>query len=184
MDVPDGGLTDSTSLNSVLVNGYGSSINISRPGSVQSMRARADAGSGNSRPSLKSSMPKGYAKRSGRPVSFIAPVHGEARWYRPTFKNRLMLCISQLISFIVSSLFLITVVGWAMLAELAAHLPRFLRRVSPVEPVSFPWDNPKYMSEKCVKDVRYYAREAGEGYDIIDEEVETEDGFYLRCVHP
>lgn len=75
------------------------------------------------------------------------------------------------------------VVGWAMLADFSAHLPRFLRRVAPVEPANFPWDKPKYYKEKCVKDVGYYARQAGEGYEIVDEEVETEDGFYLRYVH-
>ncbi|EJD00804.1 alpha/beta-hydrolase [Fomitiporia mediterranea MF3/22] len=145
------------------------------------MRARENAAyPGDSRPSLRSCTPNGYPNKSGRPVSFIAPVHGEARWYRPTLKNRIMLFISQCISFIVSSAFLMTVVTWAMLADLTAHLPRFLRRVSPVEPATFPWDDPKYLKEKCTKDVHYYAQNAGEGYDIIDEEVETEDGFHLR----
>jgi hypothetical protein len=48
-----------------------------------------------------------------------------------------------------------------------------------VRAVRFPWDDSaRWKKEKCVKDVRYYARAVG--FDIADEEVETEDGFYLR----
>lgn len=45
---------------------------------------------------------------------------------------------------------------------------------------AFEWDNHAkyYGKERNTKDVRYYAREAG--FDILDEEVETEDGFLLR----
>ncbi|KAH8115772.1 alpha/beta-hydrolase [Phellopilus nigrolimitatus] len=123
-------------------------------------------------------MTDALAKRSGRPISFITPVHGGARWYRPSFRNRLMLHGSQVMSFITSSFLLGGVVVWALLADLSTRLPRFLR---PVEPATFPWDDPdRWKNEKCVKDVHYYARTAGAGFDIIEEEVETEDGFHLR----
>ena len=137
--------------------------------------------------------PNGIAPSpQGRPVSFIAPVHTSSQTYHPTLFNTTLLFASQLLSFFVSALFLNAVVLWALLADLSnrlilpAWLPcPFLRRKSPlpVKPVSFPWDDPaRWRKEKCTKDVRYYARSAGEGYDIVDEEVETEDGFYLRCV--
>lgn len=43
----------------------------------------------------------------------------------------------------------------------------------------FEWDDhAKYRKERNTRDVQYYAREAG--FDIVDEEVETEDGFVLR----
>ncbi|KAL5508596.1 hypothetical protein ACEPAH_6215 [Sanghuangporus vaninii] len=189
MLIPSSQLTDSTSLNSIIVEDYGTRPSPSRSVSTQSrskvkvnygragshsMRARS---SSRSRPSLQESVPNGYAKPSGRPISFIAPVHSEARWYRPTLRNRLLLFTSQVISGVISSIFLISVVAWALLADLSARLPRYLR---PVEPASFPWDSPRYLKEKCTKDVRYYAQHAGEGYDIVDEEVETEDGFHLR----
>lgn len=49
-----------------------------------------------------------------------------------------------------------------------------------MEPATFPWDNrERWRNEEYVKDVRYYARAVG--LDIIDEQVETDDGYYLRC---
>ena len=193
MHIPSSRLTDSTSLNSIIVDDYGTRSCPSRSVSAasrakvkvkhahghgragsHSIRARS---SSRSRPSLQESVPNGYAGHSGRPISFIAPVHSEARWYTPTLRNRLLLSISQFISSIISSILLVGVVAWALLADLSVRLPRYLR---PVEPASFPWDNPRYLKERCTKDVRYYAQQAGEGYDILDEEVETGDGFHLR----
>jgi pimeloyl-ACP methyl ester carboxylesterase len=66
------------------------------------------------------------------------------------------------------------VVGLATLASLPALLRNFRRKKD-----TFAWDDPKkYQKERYTDDVRYYAREAG--FDIIDETVETGDGFLLR----
>lgn len=169
---------DTTSLKNSIVTDYGLSIDCSRPQSMNATRAVC-ARSEVTRPSVQPLGQNGAAKRSGRPISFIDPVHNGSRWYQPTLRNQLILAVSQMISFVLSSCFLMVVVAWAMLADLSAHLPRILR---PVKPATFPWDDPKRLkNEKCVKDVRYYAQDAGEGYDILDEEVETDDGYYLRC---
>lgn len=118
----------------------------------------------------------GYSSVSGRPISFIIPFQTTTKFYKPSFLNNLNLFIKQTISFTLSSFFLILVVVWAILADISKRLPGWLR---PVEPVTFPWDDHKrWKSEKCVKDVRYYAREAG--FEIVNEEVETEDGYFLR----
>ena len=64
--------------------------------------------------------------------------------------------------------------GWALLATIPA-LYRDLRKVKD----AFEWDDhAKYQKERNTDNVRYYAQEAG--FDIVDEEVETEDGFLLR----
>lgn len=131
----------------------------------QSLRSRG------SRPPLQPS--------ASRPVSFITPVHEGSSWPRKlSFEDRISLFFLQLLSVPISSLFLLLVVGWALLADLSRRLPKWLR---PVQPASFPWDDTeKWKNEKCVKDVRYYARAVG--MDIVDEEVETDDGYYLRYV--
>jgi len=36
----------------------------------------------------------------------------------------------------------------------------------------------KYTREKCVKDIRYYARNCG--FDVVEQEVETKDGYLLK----
>lgn len=131
---------------------------------------------GSVRPTLDILPGENSGTRSGRPVSFIEPVHGHASSYRPTFSNRFKLFLAQILCFVLSSVFLVVVVTWALLADLSARIPSYLRAV---EATTFPWDDPNRLArEKCVKDVRYYARAAG--FDIVDEEVETEDGFYLR----
>lgn len=169
---------DTTSLRNSVATSYGASIDYARPNSGDATRTRADT----SRPAAQPLGQNGNSRRSGRPISFIDPVHNGARWYHPTLRNRLMLVVSQIFSVILSSCFLVIVVLWAVLADLSARLPRFLR---PVKPATFPWDDPKRLkNEKCVKDIRYYAQNAGEGYDVLDEEVETEDGYYLRYGAP
>lgn len=156
-------------LNTTVVNGYGTSI--SRPSSAQSVRTRE-------RPSLTAHAPRGLnGPTSGRPISFIAPVHGDYKQYRPSLWNIIKLFISQLVSVAVSSVFLVAVVGWALLAEISKGLPR---RWRPVKAATFPWDDhDRWKNEDCVKDVRYYAHAVG--FDIVDEEAETEDDYYLRC---
>jgi lysosomal acid lipase/cholesteryl ester hydrolase len=93
-----------------------------------------------------------------------------------SLRNKISLFFGQALSFIVSSLCLFLVVGWALLASIPALIRGFRE-----EREVFEWDNPaKYRSEKNTHDVTYYAREAG--FDIVNEEVETEDGFLLRSI--
>jgi hypothetical protein len=111
---------------------------------------------------------------SARPSSFIQSPRTGTREYKPSIRNRISLYVGQLFSFIVSSFCLILVVGWALFASIPA-----LFRDSRTEREVFEWDDhAKYRNERNTCDVRYYAREAG--CDIVDEEVETEDGFLLR----
>ena len=112
----------------------------------------------------------------GRPVSFIDPLHVPIKFY-PSYRTKLDLYIGQCISFFISSFFLLLVVAWAWLACLSHELPRWLRSV---KPVTFPWDKPEHFkTEKVVKDVQTYAKAAG--FEILNEQVETADGYYLRC---
>lgn len=113
---------------------------------------------------------------SARPPSFIRSARTGSRDYKPSIRNRISLWFTQSFSFIVSSFFLGLVVGWALLAS----FPTLIRDYRKDKEV-FEWDNhEKYKNEKNTQDVRYYAREVG--FDIVDEEVETEDGFLLRYV--
>lgn len=174
LDSPDN--SEATSLKNSMGTNYGASIDYSRPHSVNATRTRADQAS---RPGVHPLGHNGETRRSGRPISFIQPIHNGARWYQPTMRNKIILAGSQMMSFFISSLFLNAVVLWAIAADISARLPRALQAV---EPATFPWDDPKRLKkEKCTKDVSYYARNAGEGYDILNEEVETDDGYYLRC---
>jgi len=128
------------------------------------------------RPTTPQVSAHGYSSTPGRrAVSFIAPVH-VTHSSLPSFRTKFDLFVGQFISFFISSFFLSLVVAWASLARLSAELPRWLR---PVKPATFPWDNPDYYKkEKVVKDVQSYARAVG--FDILDEQVETADGYYLR----
>lgn len=117
---------------------------------------------------------------STRPPSFIQS-HRTAslKEYQPSIRNTIALWCGQTLSFIISSLFLVLVVGWALLCS----IPDVIRRARK-EPEVFEWDgHAKYHGkERNTKNVRYYAQEAG--FDIVDEVVETEDGFLLRWVWP
>jgi len=113
---------------------------------------------------------------SARPPSFIQSPRTDThhQYYKPSIRNKICFYFGQSLSFIISSFFLILVVGWALLASIPA-----LFRDHRKEREVFEWDDPaKYWKERNTHDVRYYAWESG--FDIVDEEVETEDGFLLR----
>ncbi len=99
---------------------------------------------------------------------------------RLTFVGRVRLQIAQLIANSLSSIFLLFVVIWALSVRLFAALPAYLGLVArkPKEALK-EWDDAKrWKKEALVKDVRYYARSCG--FDIVNETVETEDGYLLR----
>ncbi|TDL29009.1 alpha/beta-hydrolase [Rickenella mellea] len=146
----------------------------SRSSSSQSSRSQTP------RPPLTPQGPDGHwgGPIPGRPVSFISPVHGDFKFYNPSFYNRVKLCITQSVSFVIASTLLIGVVFWAVLVEISIQIAR-RRAVDKPKANFLPWEDcEKWKKEKCSEDVRYYAQQAG--FDIADEEVETEDGFYLR----
>ncbi|KAK0522178.1 hypothetical protein OC834_006378 [Tilletia horrida] len=110
---------------------------------------------------------------------------------------RLRLAWSQLLALILSSSFLIFIIVWALSIQVIAALLRLapwpfsrvfiaLGLLPPEGGVRLPptnkdreWDDHKrWKKEKLVKDVRYYASTCG--FEIVNEQVETEDGFYLR----
>jgi len=85
------------------------------------------------------------------------------------------LFFEQIVSFFLSTFFLVLVVLWALLVHLYQQLRRLLR---PTPSKVFDWDKPEYAKEKVVREVQPYATAVG--FEIIDEQVETADGFYLR----
>ncbi|EJD54162.1 alpha/beta-hydrolase [Auricularia subglabra TFB-10046 SS5] len=92
--------------------------------------------------------------------------------------------VGQLITFVVSSVFLLLVVLWATLRTAAVALlrlfkPKVLRK-------TYEWDrHEQFLNELVIGDVRYYARAVG--LDIEEDEITTQDGFILkmhRIVNP
>ncbi|KAN0062337.1 hypothetical protein ACQY0O_005219 [Thecaphora frezii] len=106
-----------------------------------------------------------FARRGG------APAYGQ-----PTLSSRFRLMCSQTLANVLSSFFLILVVTWALSVRLVSSLPNFF---TPQIVELKEWDDaPRWKKEKLVKDVRYYA--ASCGFEIRNETVETQDGYYLR----
>lgn len=111
------------------------------------------------------SIEKLFAHRAG------APPYGEFTWYR-----RIRFGLLQLVANALSSGFLILVVIWALSVRFLAQLPKLFTQ-SPIDVKA--WDDPRrWAKEDLVKDVRYYAKQCG--FEIINETVETQDGYYLR----
>ena len=99
--------------------------------------------------------------------------------YSPlTVSAKLNLLLNQTISAILSTFFLAFVVAWALAAELARGLPKW---VWPSRPRSFPWDDDRYWKKegtKISKDPSDYARQVG--MEIEHQTIETDDGYYLK----
>lgn len=91
---------------------------------------------------------------------------------------KLNLLFIQTVSVILSTYFLILVVLWAVAAELAKWLPKW---IWPDRPRKFPWDDEEYWKKegrKVSKDPAFYAKQVG--MDIEHQTVETDDGYYLK----
>ncbi len=93
-----------------------------------------------------------------------------------TLSSKINLFINQSISAALSTVFLAFVVSWALTAEIARGLPKW---VWPGKPQRFPWDDEKYWKEgKVSKDPSDYARQVG--MEIEHHRVETDDGYFLK----
>ena len=94
-----------------------------------------------------------------------------------TLFSKLHLFVNQTISLVFSTCFLAGVVSWALSAELAGALPRWIR---PIKAKSFPWDDADFWTKngKISKDPADYARQVG--MDIEHQTLETEDGYSLK----
>lgn len=114
---------------------------------------------------------------SPRKSSFVGTVHDPDSFVPPLGKiSKVGLWWNKTSSFFISSTFLVLVVLWASCIRIAAVIPKLF---SGPKLHVYAWDNTDKMKrEKVVKDVQHYARDCG--FDIIDEEVETADGFLLR----
>ncbi|GJJ07797.1 hypothetical protein Clacol_002002 [Clathrus columnatus] len=110
-------------------------------------------------------------------VSVIPSLHTDPPpSFQSSLRSRLALCIAQTFATIISSTFLICVTFWATAVHFYRRIPAWLR---PVEPRRFEWDNPQLAkTEKVVKQVYAYAQAVN--FEIIDEQVETADGYFLR----
>ncbi|EPQ25636.1 uncharacterized protein PFL1_06773 [Pseudozyma flocculosa PF-1] len=139
---------------------YGASSSASKAGG-----GRSDAGGIDGRSTFNERLTHIFARRGG------APAYG-----RPTLYSRLRLTFSQTLANVLSSFFLILVVVWALSVRIVSSLPSFFTPQIIEEKV---WDDaPRWKREKLVKDVRYYA--ASCGFEIRNETVETQDGYFLR----
>lgn len=99
-----------------------------------------------------------------------APSAHTSIWKSPSF------LLHQGLAVIASSIILLVVVAIGLAVRMSGIIPRWLARKPPRE---LDWEDPrKWQSEKLVKSPQYYARNCG--FDIIDEQVETQDGYYLR----
>ena len=112
--------------------------------------------------------------------SFVGTVHDPDSFVPPMSQvDKLWLWWNKLSSFLISSSFLILVVMWATSIRLFSAIPKWLKGA---KPHVYAWDEnaAHWEKEHVVKDISYYARQCG--YDIKDETVETQDGYFLRCV--
>lgn len=109
--------------------------------------------------------------------SFISTERG-GRIKPPTLRSRIKLHWSQFWANAISTAFLLFIILWALTQRSLQHIVNtLLGKNKPRLPRA--WDNPeKWKKEKLVKDVKYYARSCG--YDIIDQTLKTDDGYYLR----
>ena len=175
----------SSMVSSLTTDANSNATSISRPSSAASMRVRVDKQTAES---VQSSgpfthVPNGYAS-DGDPSADGAElwVHrgGAPAYGKPTWYKYFKLQLNQLLANTLSSVFLILVVIWALSVRFFAYVPVLLGLAPKKEKEELhEWDDPKrWKKEKLVKDVGYYARSCG--FDIVDETVETEDGFYLR----
>ncbi|SNX87939.1 related to YEH1 - steryl ester hydrolase [Melanopsichium pennsylvanicum] len=118
-----------------------------------------------SRRHVRDSVSSTFARRGGAPP-----------YSRPTLYSRARLFVTQTTANVLSSFFLLLVIVWALSVRLLAAIPKFF---APSVKKQKEWDDPKrWGKEKLVKDVRYYA--AACGFEIINETVETQDGYHLR----
>lgn len=84
--------------------------------------------------------------------------------------------VNQCLAVLLSSGLLIGIVIIGLLSRIITYIPRALSRPPRPKPI---WDHAQLWSkEKLTKDPKYYARNCG--FDIIDEQVETQDGYFLR----
>ena len=109
--------------------------------------------------------------------SFVGTVHSHESFHpSPTVSSRVRLLATQTFSLIISSFFLTFVVIWAFFHRLRKEVPAWIRRE---QPKVYSWERPEYRKkEHVVNDVSYYARQVG--FNIVEEEVETADGYLLR----
>lgn len=123
-----------------------------------------------SHPMRRSNSPRGRS-------SFVGTVHSHDSFHsRLTITSRIRLFATQTFSLLVSTFFLTFVVIWAFFHRLRQAVPRWIKRE---RPQVYSWDQSEHRKkERVVNDVGYYARQVG--FDVVDEEVETADGYLLR----
>jgi len=115
---------------------------------------------------------------NSRKSSFVGTVHDPDSFAPPLGRvEEFWLKWNKLSSFVISSTFLILVVLYASCVRVLTGTPKIFKTT---KPHVYPWDENArhWKKEKVVKDIGYYARQCG--YDIIDETVETQDGYFLR----
>ncbi|GAA5820182.1 hypothetical protein JCM10212_006498, partial [Sporobolomyces blumeae] len=99
----------------------------------------------------------------------------------PTIRSRFKLFFLQLFANTASAAFLCLIIVWALTSQGLHSLVRWMKGVHP-DRTRREWDTDEqraqYEREKCVKDIRYYARNCG--FDVVEQTVETKDGYLLK----
>lgn len=145
----------------------------SRPSSRHGIRIRP--GTPNSHGTTFSSHPMSPTRSS-----FVGTVHDPDSFIPPlSTVAKLGLWWNKFTSFWISTTFLVLVVGYATVHRILITLPNWFKRSTGQSHIDAWNDNSDHWKkEKVVKDPGYYARHCG--YDLVDEEVETQDGYFLR----
>ncbi|WFD42755.1 hypothetical protein MPSI1_001405 [Malassezia psittaci] len=95
---------------------------------------------------------------------------------RPSLIRNPKFWLRQCMATIISSMILLCIVTIGLCHRALFYLPRTLRKKTQIARA---WDNhDRWHDEQLVKSPQYYARKCG--FDIIDEQVQTEDGYLLR----
>jgi hypothetical protein len=134
-------------------------------------------------PSSPSSLlPSSYGTPVGVPphlLSFITTTRGgPAPAMLASKRSILRLCWLQLRSLIISTIFLLFIVVWALATRAIQAAPKFLLSFILPKEEKEEWDDGRYDGEKCVKSVKYYAENCG--YGIEEQSIWTDDGYELK----
>lgn len=95
-----------------------------------------------------------------------------------TFRRQVRLFVLQTVSAIVSNSFLMVIVSYGLMVRAFHNLSLIIfNKTHQMKPRA--WDDEeKWKNERVTKDVHYYAESAG--YKIVEQTVETLDGYYLK----
>lgn len=134
----------------------------------------------NNNQNIQNLLPSHFGSK-GKVTLLSTPRGGPLPEHTPTRKLRLFAL--QLLSHIISNSILVIIVVYALikrcLTKAINQLLQLPTQSNHHKKISRQWDLPhKFKHEKVTKDFHYYAKQAG--YEIIEQTVETLDGYFLK----